>query len=46
LAGNKFRDFCNDDDNVSPADRAKIKFEVELIDKLIKLTIVPTGDRV
>ncbi len=31
-----FHDFYNDDFNVSPADRAKIEFEVELIGKLIK----------
>ncbi len=30
-----FRDFYNDDNNVSPAERAKIEFEVELIGKLI-----------
>lgn len=32
---NKFSDFYNDDANVSPAERAKIEFEVELIGKLI-----------
>jgi len=30
-----FRDFYNDDNNVSTAERAKIEFEVELIGKLI-----------
>lgn len=34
-ASNKFSDFYNDDANVSPAERAKIEFEVELIGKLI-----------
>ena len=32
-----FRDFYNDDTNVSPAERAKIEFEVELIGKLIEV---------
>ncbi len=32
----KFRDFYNDDNNVSPSERAKIEFEVELIGKLIE----------
>jgi DNA-binding XRE family transcriptional regulator len=32
-----FSDFYNDDTNVSPAERAKIEFEVELIGKLIDL---------
>ncbi len=32
----KFRDFYNDDHNVSPSERAKIEFEVELIGKLIE----------
>ena len=32
---NKFKDFYNDDANVSPEERAKIEFEVELIGKLI-----------
>jgi ribosome-binding protein aMBF1 (putative translation factor) len=32
---NKFSDFYNDDANVSPAERAKIEFEVALIGKLI-----------
>ena len=36
MAGNKFSDFYNDDNNLSPADRAKIEFEVELIGKLIE----------
>ena len=31
-----FREFYNDDVNISPADRAKIEFEVELIGKLIE----------
>ena len=31
-----FRDFYNDDSNVSTAERAKIEFEVELIGKLIE----------
>jgi DNA-binding XRE family transcriptional regulator len=32
----KFKDFYNDDNNVSPAERAKIEFEVELIGKLVE----------
>ncbi len=32
----KFRDFYNNDDNVTPAERAKIEFEVELIGKLVE----------
>jgi DNA-binding XRE family transcriptional regulator len=32
-----FRDYYTDDENVSPADRAKIEFEVELIGKLIEV---------
>ncbi len=32
----KFRDFYNDDAHVSPAERAKIDFEVALIGKLIE----------
>jgi len=36
MTSNKFRDFYNDDNNVSPANRAKIEFEVELIGKLIE----------
>ncbi len=32
----KFSDFYNDDENVSPAERAKIEFEVELIGKLVE----------
>lgn len=36
MPGKNFRDFYNDDDNVSPAERAKIEFEVELIGKLIE----------
>ncbi len=31
-----FRDFYENDLNVSPTDRAKIEFEVELIGKLVK----------
>ena len=31
-----FRDFYADDSNISPADRAKIEFEVEFIGKLIE----------
>ncbi len=31
-----FRDFYTDDNNVSPAERAKIDFEIELIGKLIE----------
>lgn len=31
-----FRDFYNDDANVTPAQRAKIEFEVELIGMLVK----------
>ena len=31
-----FREFYNDDNNVSPTERAKIEFEVELIGKLIE----------
>ena len=39
MAANKsagFRDFYNEDSNVSTAERAKIEFEVELIGKLIE----------
>jgi len=36
MPDNKFSDFYNDDSNVSPAERAKIEFEVELIGKLIE----------
>jgi DNA-binding XRE family transcriptional regulator len=35
MANRSFRDFYNDDQNVSPIERAKIEFEVELIGKLI-----------
>ncbi|MDR1541680.1 MAG: helix-turn-helix transcriptional regulator [Clostridiales bacterium] len=35
MANNSFHDFYNDDANVSPKERAKIEFEVELIGKLI-----------
>lgn len=33
----KFSDFYNDDNNISPMERAKIEFEVELIGKIIEL---------
>ena len=36
MPANKFSDFYNDDSNVSPAERAKIEFDVELIGKLIE----------
>ena len=36
MRSKNFRDFYNDDSNVSPAERAKIEFEVELIGKLIQ----------
>lgn len=36
MPSNKFNDFYNDDKNVSPSERAKIEFEVELIGKLIE----------
>jgi DNA-binding XRE family transcriptional regulator len=32
-----FRDYFMDDENVSPVERAKIEFEVELIGKLIEV---------
>jgi DNA-binding XRE family transcriptional regulator len=32
-----FRDYYMDDKNVSPADRAKIEFEIEFIGKLIEV---------
>jgi ribosome-binding protein aMBF1 (putative translation factor) len=35
MTNRSFKDFYNDDANVSPAERAKIEFEVELIGKLI-----------
>jgi ribosome-binding protein aMBF1 (putative translation factor) len=35
MASRSFRDFYDDDANVSPVERAKIEFEVELIGKLI-----------
>jgi DNA-binding XRE family transcriptional regulator len=35
MTNKNFRDFYNDDRNVSPTERAKIEFEVELIGKLI-----------
>ena len=35
MANKSFRDFYINDQNVSPAERAKIEFEVELIGKLI-----------
>lgn len=36
MANKSFRDFYNDDKNVSPVERAQIEFEVELIGKLIE----------
>jgi len=36
MASKSFRDFYNDDANVSPTQRAMIEFEVELIGKLIE----------
>ena len=36
MTSNTFSEFYNDDGNVSPADRAKIEFELELIGKLIE----------
>jgi DNA-binding XRE family transcriptional regulator len=36
MTSNKFSDFYNDDNNVSPIERARIEFEVELIGKLIE----------
>ena len=36
MNSNKFSNFYNDDSNVSPVDRAKIEFEVDLIGKLIE----------
>lgn len=36
MSNTTFRDFYNDDNNVSPAERARIEFEVELIGKLIE----------
>ena len=35
-ANSNFNDFYNDDSNVTPAERAKIEFEVALIGKLIE----------
>ena len=35
MTSNKFCSFYNDDSNLTPAERAKIEFEVELIGKLI-----------
>ena len=35
-SNSNFRDFYDDDSNVSPAERAKIEFEVALIGKLIE----------
>ncbi len=32
----KFSDFYNDNNNISPMERAKIEFEVELIGKIIE----------
>jgi DNA-binding XRE family transcriptional regulator len=36
MSSKSFRDFYNDAANVSPAERAQIEFEVELIGKLIE----------
>lgn len=36
MSSTSFDDFYYDDNNVSPAERAKIEFEVELIGKLIE----------
>ena len=36
MKSNKFSDFYNDYANVSPTERARIEFEVELIGKLIE----------
>lgn len=36
MAGTGFWDFYNDDVNVSPAERAKIEFQMELIGKLVE----------
>jgi ribosome-binding protein aMBF1 (putative translation factor) len=36
MKSNKFSDFYNDDANISPPERARIEFEVELIGKLIE----------
>ncbi|GBU20223.1 hypothetical protein R80B4_00099 [Fibrobacteres bacterium R8-0-B4] len=36
-SGTSFRDYYMDNENVSPAQRAKIEFEVELIGKLIEV---------
>ena len=35
MASKSFHDFYNDDQNISPTERAKIEFEVELIGKLV-----------
>jgi ribosome-binding protein aMBF1 (putative translation factor) len=35
IVGKSFHDFYNDDQNISPTERAKIEFEVELIGKMI-----------
>ncbi len=37
MASTNFSDFYNDDNNVSPAERAKIEFVVELIGKMIEV---------
>ena len=37
MSSTSFRDFYNDNNNVSPAERARIEFEVELIGKLIEV---------
>lgn len=36
MSNASFRDFYEDDTNVSPTERARIEFEVELIGKLIE----------
>ena len=36
MKSNKFSEFYNDDTNISPTERARIEFEVELIGKLIE----------
>ncbi|MDR1243041.1 MAG: helix-turn-helix domain-containing protein [Deltaproteobacteria bacterium] len=36
MISSKFSDFYNDDSNVSPSERARIEFEVELIGRLIE----------
>ncbi|MCR4666704.1 MAG: helix-turn-helix transcriptional regulator [Desulfovibrio sp.] len=36
MSSTSFRDFYNNDNNLSPSERARIEFEVELIGKLIE----------